>query len=141
MKLYWLAPAALALIAACGSDETETPTLFSNCVTVMSDPELSRELAEASTSPDAACTCLQAHVKEDEDTKRMLGIFFSDLASAMQASGESAEDLAGRLIARSMLPDEGSDDPTFADAMPVFNNVFEELLSDIEENDGACPAV
>ena len=142
MKSIWLALAALPLLAACGGpDEEEGQTLFANCVTVMSDPELTVELSQADTSPDAACTCLQARVGDDGDEREAVALFFSDLAGAMAESDEGAEDLAGRLAARSVLPREDSDEPTFADTLPVFNNVFETLIRDIDANEGACPDV
>lgn len=142
MKSIWFALAALPLLAACGGNDDESgQTLFANCVTVMSDPELTVELAQAETSPDAACTCLQARVGNNGEERAAVALFFSDLAGAMAESDEGAEDLAGRLAARSVLPREDSDEPTFADALPVFNNVFEGLIRDMEQNEGACPAV
>ncbi|MEM5518475.1 hypothetical protein WNY37_16075 [Henriciella sp. AS95] len=142
MKSTWLAIAALPLLAACGgADEEEGRTLFANCVTVLSDAELTTELAKAQTSPDAACTCLQARVGDNGDEQAAVALFFSDLAGAMDGSDYSAEDLAGRLAARSILPREDGNDMTFAEALPVFNNVFEDLIEDMQENEGACPDI
>lgn len=134
-----LAGAAVSLLSACGSNEEEARTFYSDCLSVLSDPELTAELRRASTTADAACTCLQIHLEDDHDDREMVGMFFKQVAAQMEETGAGAEDAAGELVSQSMLASNSSDETTFADTLPVFNNTFEPLMNKIEENGGACP--
>ena len=134
-----LAGAAAALLTACGSNEEETRTFYADCVSVLSDPELTAELRRASTTADAACTCLQVHLEDENDDREKVGMFFRQVAAQMEETGAGAEDAAGQLVSESMLASNSTDETTFADTLPVFNNTFEPLMNKIEENGGACP--
>ena len=141
MKIAWLSAAALVAITACNGPSEDTPSLKADCEFVLSDPELSGELAEAATTPEAACACLEAHIAGDAGKEEKIGLFFHQVAAAMKETGTGAEDTASRLVAQSMMPGETPEGPRFADTLPVFNNVFERLMDEIEDGGGACPAV
>lgn len=141
MKPVFLALGALVVLSACNDPSDDAPSLYANCVSVLSDPELSAELIEASTTADAACTCLEARIAGEDETEEMIGLFFARLSDFMDESELGAEDAAGRLAARSILDDSDSDSASFAETMPVFNDVFEKMMRDVEANEGACPDV
>ena len=69
MKPVFLALGALVVLSACNDPSDDAPSLYANCVSVLSDPELSAELIEASTTADAACTCLEARIAGEDETE------------------------------------------------------------------------
>lgn len=129
------------LLSACGQSNEERRTIYADCVTVMSDGELAGELRRASTSPDAACTCVQAQLADHEDDREDVALLLNQVATLMKETGASADDAMGKLIGASMLKESTGDEPSVARALPVFNQVFDETLDAMGKNGGACPAV
>ena len=141
MKPIWLAASAVALLAACVPPAGEDATFAENCAYVFDDAELRSEMQNASIQPDDACSCLEARIADDPNTKEKVELFF-EMVAAKMADGElGAEDAAGALVGDAMVPsDEEAEGPSFADTLPVFNQVFEPMMDEMEENGGACPA-
>ena len=129
------------IIAACGQSNEEKRTIYADCITVISDADLQGELGRASTTPDAACTCVQAELEDDGDDREQVAYLLGRIANQMEETGAGAEDAMGRLIGDAMLKQGDGDGPTVASALPVFNEVFEETLDAMAENEGVCPAV
>lgn len=142
-RLPMLAIAASAglLLGACGQSTEEKKTLFTDCMTVLSDAELQGELARASTTPDAACTCVQATLADDDDNREQVAYLLDRVATAMEETGAGADDAMSKLISGAMLNTADGDDPSMMTALPAFNAVFEETLDSMAENGGSCPAV
>jgi hypothetical protein len=141
MRASVLAASAGLLLAACNGNDGDTRQFYADCMVLLNDSELQVELTRASTTPDAACTCVQAHLEDESDDREQVGYLMSKIADEMEKSGAGAEEAMGKIVSESMLPEDNDDAKAVADALPVFNETFESILDDMAENGGACPAV
>ena len=131
------------LLSACGTSEEDKAEMFSQCKLVLGDRTLSPNLREAGTTPDAACTCLEATLDDGGDDREMISTFFERVSGRMEASDENAKEAVDALVSGALLP-EGADadeGESFADNLTAFNRMVNTMLAEMSEADGACPAL
>ncbi|WP_300380151.1 hypothetical protein [Henriciella sp.] len=138
-----LVSGAALILTACGQSSEEKSEMFSQCKLVMGDMTLNTDLRAAGTTPDAVCTCLGATLKDDGDDREDIQAFFAKVSERMEETDENAREAVDKLVSGSLLPEDGDGDAdeSFADILSSFNEVMNEMLTEMGENDGVCPAV
>lgn len=131
------------ILPACGTSDGDKAEMFSQCRIVLGDRSLSPNLREADTTPDAACTCLEATLDDNGDAREMIATFFERVSTRMSSADESAKEATDALVSGALLPeDAGAEDgQTFADNLSTFNRVVNGMLDGMRENGGACTAI
>ena len=134
---------AAFILPACGTSDAEKSEMFNQCRIVLGDQTLSPNLREADTTPDAACTCLEATLQDDGDEREQISTFFERVSTRMSSADENAKQATDTLVSGALLPEnaDSDDGETFAYNLSAFNRTVNTMLQEMKENNGACPAL
>ena len=134
---------AAIILPACGTSDKEKSEMFNQCRMVLGDRTLSTNVREADTTPDAACTCLEATLDDGGDAREKISTFFERVSTRMASADENAKEATDVLVSGVLLPDDADSDDgeTVADNLATFNRVVNTMLKETKENSGACPAL
>lgn len=134
--LAFLAIAGLTL-AACTNASSP---LAEDCIILAADPEAQENFVEMGTDTDGFCDCVIKYVDDQPETEqRQMRLTMERVADGMEASGEGAEEVVGRLVREIMMSQATQEDKSDLEAGI---SLVGEMIDDIDngfEDTGACP--
>lgn len=127
-------------------EETETPAasgtaeLEADCLILASDPEAQENFVDMGTDTEGFCGCFVDVIDNSPEAERaQMLTTLAEVADGMQASGEGAEEVVGRMMSDAMLNMESEASQGTTAGIRMIGDVIDRIGNSMEEA-GTCPA-
>ena len=167
MKFQILSAAVAGLaLAACGGGETDpvesaetadetvieaaeeaqeaevddVAALEADCLILASDPEAQESFVDMGTDTEGFCGCFVEVIDNSpEDERAQMLTTLAEVTDGMEASGEGAEEVVGRMISDAMMNMESEASQGTTAGIRMIGDVIDRIDNSME-NSGTCPA-
>ncbi len=144
MKHTLFLSAGLLILAACngaGDEGSESAdTLRADCLTIANDEEGQEEIADIGTDAEGFCDCAESMIAamppEDQEKAKAT---MNKVATGMTETGESTEDVVGKMMGDAMSRPEDTDAQATSEGIRLVGQMIDDIGDGFEDT-GSCPA-
>ncbi|MEM7327968.1 MAG: hypothetical protein AAF437_04455 [Pseudomonadota bacterium] len=131
--------AGTLLAAACG--QSAEVSLNETCNSVMADPQVSSDITRAGLSVDSYCDCATSVLLALPETERAAAISSFQLINTVMAEHDGDAEAAFEAIRNQARADAATYEARVAyQNLDQLGDQLDDLLDELEEADGVCPA-
>ena len=138
MRAIMIGTASLFVLVGCGVSAEDA--LATSCNTVMSDPDVQRDILEANLSVEDYCGCASQQIFALPETERDNTILALETMETLMAENNGSTEAAFRALSEAGRADDDSAEAVAAyESVDELGEQLEDILDAMREAGGTCP--
>lgn len=138
MRTPLIGLSSLLILTACG--QTVEASLNETCSAVMADPDVQRDILEASVTVESYCACTSKQIISLPDADRGTAIETMEMVAGLMAEHNGSAEAAFRQLREASRADDATPEAIAAyKNMDDLGEQLEEFLDNMRASGGTCP--